>query len=800
MNGCRWLACVSVCLATLVGTSSWVAAQPPRPVDAVEADQPSTSPAARDTPGIPITVAAPAASPVSNASADDAASAQSGLPVVLGPPPPIAPETIRRDDQGRATIRAVRLSQPLQLDGRLDEEIYLTVPPAGGFIQQLPVEGVPASEPTFLWVWFDDENVYVSLRCDNSRPDLEVASELRRDNRNILQEDSVTVVFDTFYDRRNGVFFQTNPIGAVRDQSITNGQQNNDWNTVWDVRSSRSPDGWATEMVIPFKSLRYRGAGPQVWGINIRRIVKWRNELSYLTALPASYGQSGVSQMASAATLVGLEAPPAALNIELKPYVVSTLTTNQAISTPFSNVGDVAGGLDLKYGLTSSLTADVTVNTDFAQIEEDLQQVNLTRFSLFFPEKRDFFLEGQGTFNFGGSNGRGGGDVPIMFFSRRIGLSSGQTVPVLVGGRVTGKAGAYDVGVLNIQTGDKAEADAVSTNFTTMRVKRDVFRRSFIGVIATHRTPVASGSGSNSLFGADVDFRLTDDLTILGYYATSTTPDADGASASYRGRFDYGADRYGLNVEHVLVQDGFDPAIGYVRRQDLRRSSAQARFSPRLRGNPHIRRLTWDASLDYLTNAAATRLENRSVSGRFNVEFHSSDQASFDVTREYELLPDDFEIASGVVVPAGPYEYSTVSTSYSLGQQRPVSGRVGASWGALYEGTRREASYNGRITLPGFALEPGLSLNWVNLPWGDFTAQLVSSRFIYTPSARMVVTGLVQVNPSADTVSSSVRFRWEYRPGSELFVVYSDGRSTLGSGPGLLNRSLALKITRLMRF
>ena len=391
------------CVAALVVSSASAGAQPREPVQPVDTDRPVASPA---TVGTPVTTAV---SPVSDASSDalpdDGTPLQSGLPAVIGPPPPIAPDTIRRNEQGQATLRAVRLNQPLQMDGRLDEEIYLTVPPAGEFIQQLPTEGVPASEPTFVWVFFDDQNLYVSMRCVDSRPDLEVGSELRRDSRNITQGDNVTVVLDTFYDRRNGFFFQTSPLGALRDQAIANGQQISDWNTVWDARSSRFPDGWITEIVIPFKSLRYRGAGPQVWGINIRRIVKWRNEISLLTAVPASYNLPGVSQMASAATLVGVEAPPAALNIELKPYVTSSLTTNQAVETPFSNVGDVAAGVDFKYGLTSSLTADVTVNTDFAQVEEDLQQVNLTRFSLFFPEKRDFFLEGQGTFNFGGVSG-----------------------------------------------------------------------------------------------------------------------------------------------------------------------------------------------------------------------------------------------------------------------------------------------------------------------------------------------------------------------------------------------------------
>ena len=347
-----------------------------------------------------------------------------GLPAIDGPPAPVAPDVITRDEAGRVTMRATRIDRPLTLDGQLDEEIYSVVPGAGGFIQQEPREGEPATEKTDVWIFFDDENIYVAARCwDSSDPDRWVVNELQRDG-NVSQNENLAVQFDTFYDRRNGFYFQTSPVGVLRDQTFTDEVNRNlSWNTVWDVRAGQFDGGWTMEMVIPFKSIRYPGSGPQVWGIGFRRIVKWKNESSYLTPVPASYGMQGVFRASTYGTLVGLETPDQSVNLEVKPYLTSAVATDRSAEIPFSNDFSPAGGVDLKYGLSRSLTADVTYNTDFAQVEEDVQQVNLTRFGLFFPEKREFFLEGQGIFAFGGVPLGGGGgfggnsDVPILFFS-----------------------------------------------------------------------------------------------------------------------------------------------------------------------------------------------------------------------------------------------------------------------------------------------------------------------------------------------------------------------------------------------
>ena len=712
-------------------------------------------------------------------------------------------------------VRAYRLTGPLRIDGRLDEEIYASIPPIGGFVQQLPVEGVPATEPTDLWVFFDDDNLYIAARCHDSQADRITANELRRDNNGIWQyNDNFTVAIDTFHDRRNGFFFQTNPIGAVRDQAVNDGSNNPNWNTVWDVKGSRFDGGYMLEMIIPFKSLRYRSAGPQTWGINIRRIVRSKNEVSNLTRIPAEYSTNGVSQMAMAATLLGVETPAQSMNLEFKPYIASSLTTDHTARAPFSNEFGRDVGIDVKYGLTRGMTADLTVNTDFAQVEEDQQQINLTRFSLFFPEKRDFFLEGQGIFDFGGSSGWRAGQTPILFFSRRIGLSNGQAVPVIAGGRVTGKTGPFELGALAITTDDKPSAGAVATTFSALRLRRNILRRSSVGMIATGRWPAASGVGDNGAVGLDADLRFFDNIEANLYWARTSTPQFPGAGVpaspkpqsgdggSYRGRFNYGGDRYGFSVDRIVVQENFNPEVGFVRRTDFAQNNIGVRFSPRLRRGRAIRQLSWGANLEYISDAAGDVLEDRSQSGQFGIEFNSSDQVEVSLERYYERLPADFAISPGVVVPAGGYSTQTVSGNYTLAQQRKVSGRLSASRGSFYGGTRTSAGYSGRIAFSAnLGVEPNITLNWVKLPYGDFNARLFGLRLSVSPTARLGFSGLTQFNPASRTLTSSARMRWEYTPGSELFVVYSDGRDTgVRNFPLLQNRSIAVKATRLLRF
>ena len=409
------------------------------------------------------------------------------------------------------TVTAVRIPAPLAIDGMLDEDVYARVQPADAFIQQEPNEGQAATEKTEVWVFFDDTRLYVAARCWDSQPERIKSSERRRDVVTISQNDNLVVTLDTFNDRRTGYYFQTTPGGAIRDQVVTDDRPNSDWNTVWDTRSARFDHGYAIEMAIPFKSLRYAGSGPQTWGVNFRRFVAWKNEMQFLTPMPAAYAQSAITRFSDSATLVGLETPARAINMEVTPYAAASVTTDRAAATPFHNHGRGSAGVDLKYGLTRGLEADVTVNTDFAQVEEDVQQVNLTRFSLFLPEKRNFFLESQGLFTFADPGITGPtlapGDVPLLFFSRRIGLNDGQSIPVVAGGRIWGKAGPASIGLLHIRTGDKPEANARTTDFSVARVKWDVLGRSSVGLMATRRATSLTHD-TNTALGADATLLL----------------------------------------------------------------------------------------------------------------------------------------------------------------------------------------------------------------------------------------------------------------------------------------------------
>ena len=734
--------------------------------------------------------------------------------IIDGPPPPAPPAVVARDSQGRMTMRAVRLGGPLQLDGLLDEGVYADVDPVTDFIQQEPDEGAPATDQTELWVLFDDDMLYIAARCWSEFPDRLVANEMKRDAAGMFGNETLGVVLDTFYDRRSAFNFITNPLGGLFDATITNERTpNRDWNTVWDVRTGRFDGGWTVEMAVPFKSLRY-GAGPeQIWGFNVQRRAASKNEISFLTPIPAALSFAGLFKLSSAATLVGLEVPEAGTRLELKPYAIADATTNLASVPTFRNelAGDV--GFDVKYGVTQGLTADFTYNTDFAQVEVDEQQVNLTRFSLFYPEKREFFLEGQGIFDFGGGfrpnptayffSGQGfGGTAPVMFFSRQIGVSEDGAVPIQGGGRLTGRAGPYSIGLLDVQTGEDLEAGALGTNFAVARVKRDVLRRSTVGALVARRSVAIDGGGANSTYGVDGVFSFFDNLNVNTYLARTQTPDVSGDDISYQAQFDYSGDTWGVVAERLAVGANFNPEVGFLRRDDFRRNFGSFRFSPRPRSIAAIRKFLWEGSFDYTTDGAGM-LETRIQQGLFGIELENGDRFYSGVTDSYEFLKAPFEIASGVSIPVGGYSFVNTRVVYALAQQRPWSGALALDRGSFFSGDRTSVSFfNGRIGLtPRLTVEPSVSLNWIDLPQGAFTTEVVAARSTYTLTPRMFVSALLQYNSGADSLGTNVRFRWEYLPGSELFVVYTDERDTLSPRyPTLENRAFVIKLTRLFRF
>ena len=729
-----------------------------------------------------------------------------------GPRPPMPPAVIARDPDGRATIRASRLTVPLRIDGQLDEEVYASVPAISDFTQTEPVAGALATEKTEVWLFFDDERVYVVGRCWETRPERLMANEMRRDNFGIVRNDNFAWSFDTFFDKRNGVLFEVNVVGGRLDAQVTNESQPNlDWNPVWDLATGRFDGGWVVEAALPFKSLRYRPGREQTWGFQVRRFNRWKNEVSYLTPIPAALGMRGHFQVSLSATVTGLEAPPGSRTFEIKPYATSDLTSDLSATPTISNELGADAGVDVKYGVTQNLTADLTVNTDFAQVEADEQQVNLTRFSLFFPEKREFFLENRGLFAFGGAGAGpfgGGGETPILFYSRQIGLNQGREVPIDVGGRLTGRVEKFSIGLLNIQTGDEPATSTETTNFSVVRLRRDVLRRSSVGAMFTRRSVSTQGGGSAETYGVDGTFSFYDNLTINTYWATTSTPRLDPDDVSYRTQLDYGGDRYGVELDRLVVGTDFNPEVGFLSREAFERSFGLFRFSPRPHSIAGIRKLTWEGRFDYVTDRAGV-LETRQVQGLFGTEFENSDMFNVEYTRSYEFLDEPFAIAPAVAIPIGGYTFQDVLASLELGRQRRISGTVSVQHGSFFSGDKTTVGFGvgggpsrGRLELsPQFSVEPGLSINWIDLPEGRFTTALVTSRTTYTFTPLMFVSALLQYNSGNETIGANIRLRWEYQPGSELFVAYNEERDTLAPRfPDLENRTFVIKINRLFRF
>ncbi|MEQ1857807.1 MAG: DUF5916 domain-containing protein [Longimicrobiales bacterium] len=740
--------------------------------------------------------------------------------------------SVRPDAAAAQTVRAVRVAEPLAIDGVLDEPLYSSTEPVSDFVQALPEQGGEPSERTEAWVAFDDQNVYVSARVHDSAPESAwVANEMRRDASAIELNDQFGVFFDTYSDRRNGVGFFVNPLGGFTDLQITNEEDANlDWNPVTQIRTGRFEGGWTVEMAIPFRSLRYRVGDAPPWGIQMRRAIVRNNEWNHLTSLPFAVvgnGTRGSMRVSMYGTLDGLvPPPPGGLKLDVKPFGISGLRTELVTAPTVDNDGWADAGLDVKWGLSENATLDLTYNTDFAQVEVDEQQANLSRFGLFFPEKRDFFLESQGIFEFGnggrGPTSAGGGgppgssnvtssgrtrggrsaNAPSLFYSRRIGLQNGLVVPIEFGGRLTGKSGAFDVGGVGVQMDG-------GTRFQVARVRRDIFSRSSIGVLFEQSSQSSVGTtGTNELYGADYNFAFWENMQVFGYWATTRTDGLDGNDQSYRARAGWRGNTWSWSADYVVVQDNFNPELGFVRRSDFRETNLFMRWSPRLPWIPGLRRFNLAPIATFIESASLGTMETRNRGGRLDFEFENGDWLMFNANDAYERLADT-TVISGASIPDCAYRFRDIEATYYFGPSRRLSGSVSVTRGGFYGGTVTGVSVTqGRIeVLPQLSVEPSLELNWIDLPslqtsTGQFNQHVLRTRVTYSLSPRMFVSTIAQYNTSSDLFGVNARLRWEWAPGSELFVVYTERRDTdvLDRWSELAGRSFVVKATRLLRF
>jgi hypothetical protein len=701
-------------------------------------------------------------------------------------------------------VTAVRVTEKISLDGQLEEPSWKLAVPAKDFITSQPRAGERAVEQTEVRFLYDDDNLYVGFICFDSDPTDNVV--VLREDFQSQESDGVAMVIDSLHDRRSAFQFGTNPAGAKRDSQVTNNSQfNNDWDSVWDVKVSTNNEGWTAEFVIPFKTLRFSQPPAQEWGVNLSRFVVRRNEQSFWSPIPIRYSASRVSQ---SGTLKGLEGIRQGRNLKVKPFATAGITQLRGTTGPMQTQKDYDGGIDAKYSLTSSLTLDATYRTDFAQVEVDQQQVNLTRFNLFFPEKRDFFLENAGIFNFGGGNNfQGGGGVNLVpFFSRTIGLSGGTPIPIVGGARVSGRVGQYETGFLTMKTESFTDGSRSipSNNYLVGRFKRSFSTSSWLGALVTDRDSTRSGD-YNRVYGADAHFQFFDKLEFDSFLLRSDTPGKSGKNQARKFATSWRDDELVIAAEYNSVQTNFNPEMGFIRRRDMTQYSGDFSWLPLLRRSRTIRNLIFSTSLDYYEGVIG-KVETRTQGINLGVQFQNRGNINFSVNENFDRLVNTFFIRStrqghpsDLPIAPGDYQYREYLAKFSTGQSRKISGNGNVSVGEFWDGHRK--SFTGGLSWRldhHLNIEADYSYNRVNLPNGSFTTNLIGSRFLYGFTPRLFLNAFFQYNADTHQVSSNIRFNFIHHPLSDLYLVYNDRRDTLTGQP--IERAFIIKLTNLFNF
>jgi hypothetical protein len=733
--------------------------------------------------------------------------------LVIGVPSALAAQSHQHGPSGdsardRYSIPAVRVDQSPKIDGVLDEQVWQKAALVEEFIQQEPREGAAATERTEVRVMYDGRNLLIGVHAFDAQPAGIVATEMRRDSDRLLDEDNFQVILDTFNDSRNGYMFVTTPLGAKLEQQISeegegnnragliNANVNKNWDGIWGAAARVTEDGWTAEIAIPLTTLRFADTGRQTWGINFMRNIRRKNEQVFWAPIPKAYTLTRVSM---AGSLVGLQSLDHGIDLKLKPYAVTGgranhLTEGQPVNSALHDVG-----IDAKYGVTGGMNLDLTYNTDFAQVEVDEQQVNLTRFSLVYPEKRDFFLENAGQFKMGTGGTFTSTTVETdLFFSRRIGLSdSGAPIPIIGGARLAGKQGRHNVGILDIQT-DSAFGKP-GDNFLVARYNSDVLKRSRVGAIFVNKETTGGDPHYNRTLGADANLVLGKSLQVNSFVAKTDTPGLDGRDMAYFGRIAYRDPAWNVYLNYLDVQENFNAEVGFVQRRGVR--TTKAYFSPTPRpGVAGIRMLEPMVVISYITDQ-----QNRMV-GRtqhFMNGFYMQDGSFINVIyqRDLDVLDAPFIIARGVTIPVGSYKFDEATFTYNTNPAKRFYERF--TWNPMqfYDGSKQSISAAVGVRASNhLASELSFARNDVTLPWGSFVSNLAILRVDYALSPRTTIRSLTQYNSLTNEFTNNIRFNFIYRPGSDLYIVYNDlqqtGLPTEAFQP--TDRQLAVKLTYLL--
>ena len=744
------------------------------------------------------------------------------------PSAPAYPQT--NGTHGSRRIRAVRAESPLALDGNLDEPAWREAPVSQEFVQKDPQEGEPSTERTEFRVVYTATTLYIGVACyDASAGDI-VASERRRDNE-LENDDRLSLVLDTFHDHRNAFLFRTNPLGTQYDALITDegNNLNANWDEQWNVVSQITPEGWTAEFAIPFKSLRLSEENGAGWGLDLERVIRRKNESSYWNGYRRGFQLENVSQ---AGHLEGIENVESGLRLRVKPYLLGGASRISDGSRTVTHDTSDFGMEVLKFRITSSLTADVTANTDFAQTEVDDQQVNLDRFPLFFPEKREFFQEGAGVYEIGSLQGRRGfnnRDLRI-FHSRTIGLSpKRRIVPITAGGRVTGRLGGFTLGMLNVQTeelaeqfddqtGERIEARIPASNYSVLRVRRDVLARSSVGGFVLNRE-IAGSSDYNRVYGLDANFVFFRHFSFGGLLGKSSSPGVKRDNWVSLGEVGWDSDLLTVGTSWTVVDPEFRNDIGFVRRRNLRQFSPTISLSPRPNSRL-IRQLNFALRLSYSLNQKNV-LDTKQNAYEFEIFFQDGGVLGY-VPHTYADRPSKpFRIRPGIVIPPGLTRWWSNVLRYRSNPGLRLSGtfRWEQNYGYYGGGGLDSYRFEGRLRVnEQFSIEPGYDLNIASLDPGhytddhgnfpqqpgEFTDHVINTRINYNFNNQWLTSAIVQYNNENSFWGFNFRLNYIFRPGDDLFLVYNEGRRAIfdrdgneitGVFDGRKDRSLQLKLT-----
>lgn len=693
-------------------------------------------------------------------------------------------------------IDAVRVDNPPHIDGRVDDDVWNLAFKVYEFFQQEPNLGEPSSEKTEVFVCYDSKNIYFGIKCwDN--PDKIAAKEMLYDAR-ISNDDRMRILIDTYHNKRTGYYIAINPLGAKIDASLSNdgSLKNEDWDGIWDGRAHITDWGWEAEIAIPFQTLGFN-RNNDTWGIKFSREIEYKAETSYWPKVGIN---STSSQLSDAGILVGLIDISQGLGLSFLPYIVTGFDQKRDNGSDYR----FSAGLDISYHITPSLKTAISLNTDFAETEVDNRQINLTRFSLHYPDKRNFFLDGANYFQFGNETGgaKSVQDKVITFFSRRMGLDTlGQPVPINYAVKFTGMAGGWNIGALYINDDREKEKN----NFYVARVNRNFLKQSSVGFIGTYGNTL--GPESNFVVGLDLKlatstFRGDKNAALILFGQKSFTKEvANTNNSSYGIQVDYPNDFIKANLGYYRVEKDFIAGMGFVPRTDINEIYGRLTLGPRLK-KYGILQISSGGEFSIIKNASTNDLETREIKLQpIGIRFLSGDQLTFSLVNQYEYLKEDFNIFDDAVITTGGYSWWQNEIKLETKGARDIWGEITYGFGDFYDGKQKEIEIaaNWKISVP-FLLACKMKKNIIDLPEYSFTSNVYqfNANILFSPN--LTLYNFVQYDNASNTIGLQSRFRWILKPGNEIFLVWNSKYVEADSGYISDTGALRFKMKYSIRF